>query len=256
MSVARHELFEHDVGAYLLGALSEVEERRFEAHLHECPVCDDEVERLRPAVHTLPRSVWPVSPPASLKASLMASVEADVREREGRRPARTRPLAWLGARARRASAAFADASPRAAWVAASVVLLLGMVGGAAGLYALEGVTTGEEPQQPASRVIQANFDKTRVPLGSGSLVVPAGLEDGAVLRVQGLRPLEEGGVYQVWVRRKGEAISQSLFTVGEDGAGAAAVADDLEGADAVMVTRERAGGAKAPGEEAILRVPL
>ena len=105
-------------------------------------------------------------------------------------------------------------------------------------------------------MIQAKVDKTRVPFGSGSLVVPALLEDGAVLRVHGLRPLEEGSVYQVWVRRKGEAISQSLFTVGEDGEGAAAVADDLEGADAVLVTREPAGGAKAPGEQAILRVPL
>jgi len=254
MSVERHELFEGDVGAYLLGALEQVEERRFEDHLQECPVCEEEVERLRPAVQALPRSVWPMKPPDSLKASLMASVEVDVREREGRR--RTRPLAWISERARRASAAVLDVGPRAAWVAASVILLLGIASGAAGLYALDGVTSSEEPRPPASRVIQAKVDKTRVPFGSGSLVVPALLEDGAVLRVHGLRPLEEGSVYQVWVRRKGEAISQSLFTVGEDGEGAAAVADDLEGADAVLVTREPAGGAKAPGEQAILRVPL
>jgi hypothetical protein len=34
------------------------------------------------------------------------------------------------------------------------------------------------------------------------------------------------------------------------------VPDDLEDADAVMVTRERAGGARAPSEDPILTVPL
>ena len=75
MSVDRHQAQEENVGAYLLSALTEIEERAFERHLSECPVCQDEVERLRPAVGALPRSVDPVTPPGSLKASLMATVE-------------------------------------------------------------------------------------------------------------------------------------------------------------------------------------
>jgi len=60
----------------------------------------------------------------------------------------------------------------------------------------------------------------------------------------------------VWLRRNDEVISQSTFTVGEDGEGAAAVTDSLESADAVMITRERAPRANAPTEASILRVAL
>ena len=56
MSVERHEIQEENVGAYLLGALTEFEEQAFLRHLKECPVCSDEVARLRPAVDALPRS--------------------------------------------------------------------------------------------------------------------------------------------------------------------------------------------------------
>ena len=45
MSVERHHVQEENIGAYLLGALTEIELRTFERHLAECPVCRDEVER-------------------------------------------------------------------------------------------------------------------------------------------------------------------------------------------------------------------
>ena len=251
MSVERHKMYEEDVGAYLLHALSDVEEQRFEAHLDECPVCQDEVARLRAAVDALPRSVMPVSPPGSLKAGLMAAVEADVREREeaaglGRRPS---AAARIRERFGPAGAAFGSLRPTVAWVAASVVLLVGVVSGAAGLYALTQATE-------SSRSVTAQVDKTRVPFATGRLVVPDDPGDGGVLRVHGMPELEADSVYQVWVRRDGEVISQSLFQVGGDGDGAAAVTEDLEGADAVMVTREPAGGAKAPSEKPVLTVAL
>ncbi len=143
--------------------------------------------------------------------------------------------------------------PGAAWVAASIVLLTGVLGGATGLYAISG-TTSDDDNRP--QTVAAKVDKTRVPNGSGSLVLPADARDGAVLRVHGLPTLENDSVYQVWLKRKDEVISQSTFTVGEDGEGAAAVTDSLESADAVMITRERAPRAKAPTEASILRVRL
>ena len=255
MSVERHELLQEDVGAYLLGALEESERDRFEAHLHECPVCSDEADRLRTAIQALPRSVMPIPSPPGLKTSLMAVVQAEVRERDRASARRFRPVAWTTERLKRSAAALGR-RPGLAMAAASVVLLAGVVTGAAGLYAIENATDEQPQRQASSRTIVAKFDKTRVPLGSGSLVLPPDRENGAVLRVHGLRPLEQGSVYQVWLKRGGETISQSLFTVGEDGDGAAAVADDLEGADAVVVTREPAGGAKAPSENSILTVAL
>ena len=95
-----------------------------------------------------------------------------------------------------------------------------------------------------------------MPAGSGSLLVPGEASEGAILRVNGMPTLDRDSTYQVWVQRGGETISESLFSVGADGAGAAAVSEDLEDADAVMVTREPAGGSRAPSEEPILTVPL
>ena len=253
MSIDRHQMHEEDVGAYLLNALSDVEAQRFEAHLEECPVCQDEVLRLRSAVDALPRSVYPVTPPSSLKAGLMAEVERDVHEREEAAGTAQRPsaLARLRRRAGRAVAGFGNLRPSVAAVSAAVILLVGVVSGAAGLSALD---SGDESSP--SRSVVAQVDQTRVPFGSGSLVVPGDKQGGAVLRVHGMPELESDSVYQVWVRRDGEVISQSLLHVGENGDGAAAVTEDLEGVDDVMVTREAAGGAKAPSEKPVLSVKL
>ena len=70
----------------------------------------------------------------------------------------------------------------------------------------------------------------------------------------GMPTLESNRVYQVWLERDGEVVSQTLFSVGEDGTASPAVHDTLEDADAVLVTREAAGGARAPSEEPILRM--
>lgn len=41
-----HEDVHADLGAYALGALSEPDRRRFDAHLHSCPSCASELEQL------------------------------------------------------------------------------------------------------------------------------------------------------------------------------------------------------------------
>lgn len=253
MSVERHNIFEADAAPYLLGALTEIEVARFEAHVAECPVCRDEVERLRPAVEALPRSVPPIRPSSALKVALMEVVEADVRERDGveetvpAAKARLRPFARV--RERLGSFGWAGGNPAFAWVSVAFVLFVGVLAG----YAATQLTATE---QERGRTLAANSDEKRLPSGSGSLVVHASGEDGGVLRVHGMPVLDRDSVYQVWVRRGGEIISQSMFSVGQNGEGAAAVADDLRGADAVLVTREDTGGAKAPSENPVLTVPL
>ena len=244
MSVERHHAQEENVGAYLLGALTEIEVRAFERHLTECPVCRDELERLRPAIDALPRSVAPVEPPASLKASLMEAVEADARNRAGS----PRPVPRAGL-LERLGAALGGLRPAAALASVAVVLAAGALTG----YA---VTQLDSEPNDASRTLAAKVDKTRIPAGNGSLIVPGEKDKGAILRVHGMPSLDEAGVYQVWLKRGDETISQSLFTVGRDGAGAAAIAEDLTGAEAVLVTRERVGGARAPTEEPVLSVAL
>ena len=247
MSVERHEMHEQSVGAYLLGALEEPETRTFEEHLEECPLCREEAERLRPAVDALARSVPPLRAPPTLKGALMAEVEADLRER-GELPARQSLVARVRERFAVTGESLAGMRPAVAWVSAAFVL---MVGGVAG-FGITKVTSDDS----GARTLAATIDERTIPAGSGSLLVPGDRGEGAILRVHGMPTLDSRSVYQVWVRRGDETISQSLFSVGMDGTGAAAVSDDLDGADAVMVTREEAGGARAPSSDPIVTVPL
>jgi anti-sigma-K factor RskA len=233
---AQHDRYEQDVAAFLLGALDEDEPRELERHLDDCAHCRAELERLRVAADALPRSVMQVNPPPSLKASLMAVVEGE-------------PSAHVQPRARKrlrgALPALGRMRPAVAWVSASFLLAVGIACG-------WGITQLTEDD---SRVIAAQVDAERVPSGSASLVVPEG-DDVAVLRVAGMPSLLSDATYQVWLKRDGHVVSQGLFTVGEDGRGSAAVPEALDDADAVLVTREAAGGARAPTEDPILSVEL
>jgi anti-sigma-K factor RskA len=233
MTTGDHTTFRDEVGAYLLGALSDAERASFEGHLVDCPDCRHEVERLRPAADLLPRSVEQVEPPPSLKRSLMEVVEREASERDGaveRRPAR-RPL---GERLR----GLLGGSLRPALVGAAAVLAVAIGFGIGQLGGDDG------------RTIVA---KTVVPDASASLKIH---DDDAVLEVRGMPTLKEGQVYQAWVQRDGMVEPEPTFEVGADGRGAVAVPEDLSDADAVMVTREPRGGSRAPSEEPILTVAL
>ena len=103
MSARDHESYSQEVGAYLLGALTDLERQAFERHMAGCAQCRDEVERLRPAADALPRSVEQLAPPPGLKASIMDVVEQEARE-TGSAPAASRKRRRsLMPRARRAA---------------------------------------------------------------------------------------------------------------------------------------------------------
>jgi len=251
VSLDSHDIQEENVGAYLLGALSDSEARRFERHADECPLCTDELERLRPAVDALPRAVVPMDAPASLKTSIIEQVKADVAERRGATEGRlTRAVRAAGDRLSLSGRGGSRIRPGVAWASAAFVLAVGVAAG----FGVQQLSTGGE--DGGTRTVAASVDKTRLPSASGRLVVPEGLEDGAVLRVHGMPALENDSTYEVWLERDGEVIAQSQFGVGDSGEGAAAVADDLNGADAVLVTREPHGGSKAPSEEPVVKFAL
>ena len=237
-----HQRYEDSAGAYLLGALPELERQAFERHLEQCEDCRRDVERLRPGAEALPRAATPLSPPPRLRASLMRVVEQEAR---GQAQA---PRATGGWRTRLAKVIppAPRLRPASAWVSAAVLLAVGV---AAGLGLAQALDDG------GSRTLAAQVDETELPRATARLVVPEG-RGAAVLRTNGMPSLGEESVYQVWLERDGEVISQSLFEVGPDGRGAGAVTDRLEGAHAVMVTREPAGGSRAPTEKPVVAVEL
>jgi anti-sigma-K factor RskA len=244
--VRHHESHEGDPAAYLLGALSDIERQAFERHLMGCATCRDELECLRPAADALPRSVAPVRPPEELKRSVMAVVEAEAEAGEAGSAAEHPRRRGLGERIR-ALAPAATLRPRLAWTSAALLLTVGVAFGALGGPLLSG--RGE-------RTIAAQADPVRLPEASGSFTVANDQGKGGILRVHGMPSLPSRQVYQVWIKRRGEVVSQSIFSVGENGDGAAAVTDDLEGADSVLVTREPAGGARAPSGKPVVSVDL
>jgi anti-sigma-K factor RskA len=238
-SVHDHERYEHDVAAYLLSALSELETQAFEQHMEGCAACRDELERLRMAADALPRAVEQVEPPASLKRALMtvvreeAAAAAPARERRG-----------LGARLRERFPRFSTGvRPRVALVSAAFLLIVGIATG----YAITQVTSNDN----ASRTVAAKVDRTRVPQGSASLVIPHG-DKNAILRVNGLPEPAGNQVYEVWLMRGNQPMPVSLFNVTSDGSGAAAIPEELHNGDSVLVTREKPGGAPAPTEAPVI----
>jgi hypothetical protein len=229
-----HEGYRDEIGAYLLGALTDLERQAFERHMAGCAECRDELERLRPAADALPRSVGQVEPPPRLKAALMEIVEQEARQSSDA-TART-PGPSLGERLRRL---FGPLRP----ALAAGALALGVIAG----FGVAQLTGGED-----SRTIVASVDESRVPNASARLQVQGDGEDGAILRVQGMPSLDPEQVYQAWVQRDGTIVPQPTFEVQDDGGGAVAIPEDVSDAEAVMVTRERRGGARAPGEEPIV----
>jgi predicted anti-sigma-YlaC factor YlaD len=225
-----HTIYREEVGAYLLGALTDPEREAFEAHLADCAECRNEVERLRPAADLLPRSVEQVEPPPSLKRSLMEVVNEEAAEHAPRHaigPSLGERLrGWFG--------------PMRPMLAAGVLALGLLVG-----FGVAQLSGGDD-----SRTVQASV----TPAGaSASLTVQ---DDGGILEVRGMPSLRPGRVYQAWVQRGGMISPAPTFDVAPDGAGAGAVPGDLSGAEAVLVTSEPRGGSQQPTEDPVLKVSL
>ena len=217
MSAAEHERFRDDVGAYLLGALDEGEQREFERHAATCHVCQDEIERLRVAADALPRSVEQYAAPPRLRRALMEQVHA-----EATAPGRRRPRRRLSLKL-----------PRLAAAAAAAALVVGVLAGHL-------LSPGTETHTFAAAVNAA-----QAPGALAKLVETGG---GARLEVSGMPRLAGGRVYEIWLKRGPRVDPGPLFSVDSRGNGVGAVPSSLKGVDAVMVTRERAGGATRPSE--------
>jgi anti-sigma-K factor RskA len=234
-----HDQFRDDIGAYLLGALEPGEEKAFEQHLAGCDACREEVVRLEVARDALPRAVEQVAPPERLKQSLMETVRAEAVSAAEPVAPPTRRSRWRDLLlARPAFAAAAAALLVAVGIGAGV--LVGGLGGGGG---------GD------SSTVAATVDVTRMPQGRASLV-KSDSKGGAILHVEGMQQPQAGHVYEVWVQRDGKVSPSSLFSVNSDGRGTAAIPDELHDADAVLVTREPAGGSKQPSEPPVVTVPL
>lgn len=234
MSGARdHRRWRADLAAFLLGGLETDEADALERHLEDCQRCQDELRWLQPAIDLLPESIPQLEAPADLRARLMAEVRADAAPEATPEPAR---------KAQRSGglAGLQQFFLRPAVAMTAVALIVAVAAG----YAVRGGGGSSETTTvagPVDGTVRATLEH------SG---------DSGTLEMTGLKQLPRDDVYQAWVRREGRIEPSSLFDARHDGTASAAIPHQLDGADAVMVTREPRGGSKSPTSNPIVTVSL
>ena len=221
-----HARYQDDIGAYLLGALPDLDRRAFERHVAGCAECQEELQRLRPAADALPGWVEQFEPPPRLKASLMEVVE---REARAEQPAPRRPRRWF---------------ERQRFLRPALVGAVLLIGLAIGFSVAQ--LGGDE-----TRTVAATIDKA-MPQAGGNLRIDGG---EATLRLHDMPQLAGARVYQVWLQHGDRLVPARTFEVGRSGAGRVEL-PDVGNADGVYVTREPRGGAQVPSEDPIVSVPL
>jgi hypothetical protein len=220
-----HDRFRDDCGAYVLGALEEPEAAALREHLESCVLCRDDVERLAAVAEVLGLGVPTLAAPSELRARVLDQVRAEAALFEAAAPHRSHPKRWWLSQLR----------PLGGLVTAA--LALGIAFGALVI----------PPGGTATHVVTASVasaSRWHLAHAPTALLRESGAQGELVL--SGLPPAPSGRIYEVWVRRAGQAVPANvLFDATSSGRATVAV-PDLAGASAVMVTAERLGGAKAP----------
>jgi len=238
-------------GAYVLGALDEAEARAFEAHLADSEDARTEATGLGDTAVLLGLAVDPVTPPASLKASIMAQIA-------------TTPQ--LPAVVEDAPPVFgvAESKARARWFAKPVNAIIGVAAAVAliigGGVAVQAINSGVTQQQAANQLaaIQSADDaqSIKAPVASGgtaTLVYAASLESAALI-VDGMSTLPADKVYELWYINGDGARPAGTFTVGSDGKMWQVLDGTMKKGDTVGVTVEPHGGSQTPTTDPVLVV--
>jgi anti-sigma-K factor RskA len=228
--VTGHDHFE-DVGAYLLGALSDAERAAFEAEMERSPALREEVDYLRVAADALPASAPQMAPPPDLKDRIMAVVDAEAALLNAAHPEprrRRRTLAVL----------------KPGWwslrpgLALAMTLLVLVVGAGGGLLASSALDDDERV------IVAAVGDATLIERESGH----------STLTVRNLEAPGFRRVYQVWLKHEGRppVPTDALFSTSAGGTASVDVPGSLDEVEAVMVTNEPEGGSEAPTTEPVI----
>jgi len=171
------------LGAYALGALSETEARRVEAHLAVCASCAARSAEFGQIAAGLLHLAPEVRPPARLRAKLLAALEGEAPTHAS---AAQRRLRWAGA-----LAAVALVALNLAQLARNAALQAQLESLAAQQRAVQ--TAQALRSYPSSKVVEVEADGVR-----GTLVYDPGFPL-AVLYIWGLQDPGPQQAYQAWL---------------------------------------------------------
>jgi anti-sigma factor RsiW len=228
METGMHEL----TAGYALDALDPEERSAYEAHLHGCEQCREELASFWETTEALAVAASGPEPSGALRARILADVRAE-------------PLQNVVAfepRRRHLATAFAAAAA----IAAVVALAVGLWGSHLSSELDETRSALERQQAAAAILADPEAQSVALQAGDGRLVVAA---DGqAVLVLDGLDPAPSGKTYELWIVPGGDiaAANRAGTFPGRDGAEVVGLDGTVSQGDVVAVTVEDAGGVDAP----------
>lgn len=247
-----------DAGAFALDAIEDdVERRRFERHLLDCATCRQEVRELRETAAALGVGVA-VRPPPALRERVLAEI------------AQTPQLPYVPLDARGPSPSSGVLTPRSRRTAggrrrqgplvAAAVFVLVAGTGLAGFGALRW-QQAQQAERQAQRILSITADPAakrsvgKVAGGGSVSVVVSGRQ--AVLLADGVTPLSEGRIYQLWLVRPSATVSAGL---GPGGVGAGGrwsrLVDGVRAGDSVAISVEPSGGSLQPTTQPVTVIPV
>ncbi|MDP9027207.1 MAG: anti-sigma factor [Actinomycetota bacterium] len=248
-------------GAYVLHALSDVENAQFEKLLAESEETRAEVTELADTAVELGLSVAPVDPPASLRVSILDAIAnapqlapltasdlsdsgdhelapvapaigtapiVNLAEERARRRWYTRPVTTLVA------------------AAAAVALVFG------GGVAINTVIQGQQVTASASQINQiqaaADYQRRTVDVSSGgsATVIWSVAQRRSALLGTGLTKLPSSLTYELWYIRANGATPAGTFDADGSTTQSVVLAGKMNAGDSIGVTIEPAGGSKKP----------
>ena len=238
-------------GAYALNALNQDEAKSFEARIADSEETRNEVTELTDTAVLLGLAVDPVTPPASLKASIMAQLPTTPQlERE---PAASPDARFsTPAQAKAQQRWFARPLNAVIGVAAAVALVIG------GGVAINAINTSVTQQAAADHLaaIYAASDsqQAKAPIDGGgeATLVWAHSMGSAALIVKDMSTLPIDKVYELWYIDSDGARPAGTFTVGADGSTWRMLEGTMAAGDTVGVTVEPHGGSTVPTTDPII----
>lgn len=239
-------------GAYALDAVSDEERAVLEEHLSTSEATRNEVTELQDTAVLLGLATTPVTPSADLRARLMAQV------------AQTPQLAPVGAAAAAIAPTRVELKTQQRWfsrtaiaitaAAAAVAIIIG------GGIVIANLNDGSQNpiQADGITIIRAADDaqqvEAAVATGGTATLVWSGELAQAALIADGMNPLSDDQVYELWYIGEGGPRAAGTFTVDENGSVQQVLEGDMRAGDLVGITIEPAGGSEQPTSEPIVRI--
>jgi len=238
------------LGAHALHALPLEEAQALDAFLAARPDMQSDFALTKEAVAMLPYLVQPVSLPPSLRTRVLAQVYADAvatdapdRAMSSRSVA---PISLPAGRERR--------ERRLLWAQAAVAAVFLIVAIGFGSWASvlrndiqsRDRVIAQQQQQIASTGIGSTVAGTRPDIAARGELLRLSSTQSAVLTINGLPPLTQGKVYQVWFINGSVPAGAGLFTPEADGSWRGVVSGDVTRAQAIAISVEPTGGSAAP----------